>query len=69
MIFQKGEQAAKDNVIYNTRPLNTPSNTRVSHCRLQTHHTDYTLNSREKFDPRPGFEPQTSRSPVWCSTT
>ena len=27
------------------------------------------LNSREKFEPGPGFEPQTSRSLAWHSTT
>ena len=27
------------------------------------------LNSREKFKPGPGFEPRTSRSLVWLSTT
>ena len=27
------------------------------------------LNSREKFEPGPGFEPRTSRSLAWRSTT
>ena len=30
---------------------------------------NYNLNSREKFEPGPGFETQTSRSLAWRSTT
>ena len=31
--------------------------------------TNNNLNSGEKFEPGPGFEPQTSRSLAWRSTT
>ena len=30
---------------------------------------NYNINSREKFEPGPGFEPRTSRSLAWRSTT
>ena len=30
---------------------------------------NYNLNSREQFEPGPGFEPRTIRSLAWCSTT